>query len=227
MEFTLHKQLKQHYCGAAGETEVRWGKYRIDAVLDDVLYEIQLGPLSAIRDKIRSLSKKHQLVVVKPIVTRKRLVKLSSKQGSVTDERWSPRRYGILNLFDELVYFTKAFPHPNLKLQVPLLSVIETRYPGRGRRRRRRQSDFQILDRELLEIEGTRSFATARDLLELLPAKLPAVFATADLAEQLQIERWLAQRIAYCLRNMGGLLVAGKRRNTMLYELPEQGRRAA
>jgi len=227
MEFTLHKQLKQHYCGDAGETEVRWGKFRIDAVLDGVLFEIQLGSLSAIRDKIRSLSKKHKVVVVKPIVTRKRLVKLASKRGRVTEERWSPRRHTILNLFDELVYFTKAFPHPNLKLQVPLLSVIETRYPGRGKRRRRRDNDFQILDRELLEIEETRAFASEQDLLDLLPADLPAVFDTADLAKHLQVQRWIAQRIAYCLRNMGGLQVAGKRRNTMLYELAAKARRAA
>ena len=227
MEFTLHKQLKQHYCGVAGETEVRLGKYRIDAVLDEVLYEIQLGPLSAIRDKIRSLSKKHQVVVVKPIVTRKRLVKLSSKQGRVTEERWSPRRHDILNLFDDLVYFTKAFPHPNLKLQVPLLSLVETRYPGRGRRRRRRKSDFQILDRELLELEGTRSFANEQDLLRLLPQDLPAIFDTADLASQLQVQRWMAQRIAYCLRHMGGLQLAGKRRNAMLYEFADDNRRVA
>lgn len=227
MEFTLHKQLKHHYCGDAGETEVRLGKFRIDAVLDDVLFEIQLGSLSAIRDKIRSLSKKHKVVVVKPIVTRKRLVKLSSKRGRVTEERWSPRRHDILNLFDELVYFTKAFPHPNLKLQVPLLSVVETRYPGCGKRRRRRDNDFQILDRELLEIQETRAFACEQDLLDLLPVDLPAVFDTADLAKQLQVQRWMAQRIAYCLRNMGGLQVAGKRRNTMLYELAGKSRRAA
>lgn len=60
METSLHRQLKRRYAGRDGETEVRLGSYRIDAVAGDELVEIQLGSLGALRDKVRALLKQHQ-----------------------------------------------------------------------------------------------------------------------------------------------------------------------
>ncbi len=75
METSLHRQLKNHYAAAGGLTEQRVGRYRIDVILDKQLVEIQLAPLSAIRDKIAALLKKHEVLVVKPVIARKHLVK--------------------------------------------------------------------------------------------------------------------------------------------------------
>lgn len=201
------------------------GSYRIDAVVDDVLYEIQLGSLSAIRDKIQKLTKKNRVVVVRPIVTRKRLVKLNRKNGRVVEERFSPKRDTILSIFDELVYFTRAFPHPNLELHVPLITTVETRYPGRGRRRRRSKNDFQIHDRELVELEKTVCFSNERDLLKLLPRKLPPEFDTGLLSEAMDIQRHVAQRICYCLRKMNAIEAVGKKGNAVLYAVPRESKR--
>ena len=40
------------------------------------------------------------------------------------------------DLFDDLVHFTRVFPHRRLTLEVPLVDIEEWRYPGHGRRRR-------------------------------------------------------------------------------------------
>jgi len=64
------------------------------------------------------------------------LVKLAEKGGEVLGRRLSPKRGQIVDLFDELVHFTRAFPHRRLTLEVPLVEVEERRYPGHGRRRR-------------------------------------------------------------------------------------------
>ncbi len=53
METSLHQQLKALYAGDHGQTEVKLGKYRIDAVVAGELVEVQHGGLGAIRDKIR------------------------------------------------------------------------------------------------------------------------------------------------------------------------------
>jgi len=50
--------------------------------------------------------------------------------------RWSPKRGAAVDIFDDLVHFTRAFPHKRLTLEVPLVEVEELRYPGHGRRRR-------------------------------------------------------------------------------------------
>jgi hypothetical protein len=218
METSLHRQLKEHYAAAGGLTEQRVDRYRIDVILDKQLVEIQLAPLSAIRDKIAALLKKHDVLVVKPIVARKHLVKRRRAGGRVVSRRRSPKQRTLLDLFEELVHFTRVYPHRRLTLEVPLIEIEEYRYPGHGRRRWRRDNDHQVEDQHLLEILEVHRFQTAADLCRMLPPGLPRPFHTGQIAEGLGVERWIAQRMAYCLRQTGAIHAVGKIRGAWLYE---------
>lgn len=220
METTLHRQLKQHFCQPGARIEVKLGRYRIDVVNGDRLVEIQRSGLAAIRDKVnRLVSDGYQVDVVKPLVARKRLVKLSSANGSVASQRWSPLRATVLNVFDELVYFTRVFPHPNLRMLIPLIDIEEVRFPGHGRRRRKRVGDFVVKDRLILDIHQTHVFKTVTDLQTLLPDDLPKEFDTGELADGLGVPRHQAQRIGYVLRKTGVAKECGKRGNAIVYRL--------
>lgn len=220
METTLHRQLKEHYCESDARIEVKLGRYRIDVVNGDRLVEIQRSGLAAIRDKVNRLcSDGYQVDVVKPLVARKRLVKLSSENGAETSRRWSPLKATKLSVFDELLYFTRVFPHPNLRMLMPMIEVEEVRYPGHGRRRRRRAGDFVVKDRFILDIHQTHTFETVHDLQSLLPEDLPKKFDTAELAEGLDVCRHQAQRIGFVLRKTGVAKECGKRGNAILYKL--------
>ncbi len=224
METSLHRELKSIYAGPDAQFEVPVGKYRIDAVSDGRLIEIQHGSLAAIRDKVRNLLAEHRVWVVKPIVARKRLVKLAAKGGEVTGQRMSPKRGCLLDLFDEMVHFTRVFPHRRLTLVVPLVKIEERRYPGHGRRRRRRANDHQVEDQQLLSVCETHRLRTAADLVGLIDCPLPDVFHTGHLAESLGVARWVAQRIAYCLRQTGGFDQVGKQANSLLYRVARRAR---
>lgn len=217
MESSLHKQLKELYADKGAEVEQKLGRYRIDVVCDDELIEIQHGSLAAIRDKVADLTTKHRVLVVKPLIICKRLVKLKSQGGRIVERRLSPKRGSILDLFDELVYFTSVFPHPNLTLEVPLVDIEEWRYPGHGRRRYRRQNDHVVDDQKLTKLHEIRRFQTRRDLLSLIPSNLPDPFHTGHLAEAMNVSRSKAQQIAYCLRKTAALDDCGKQVNARLY----------
>jgi len=226
METSLHKQLKSIYGGRRAEFEVPVGPYRVDVVDRGRLIEIQHGSLTAIRDKVRQLlDDGHRVTVVKPIVARKRLVKRAEKRGEVVDRRLSPKRGRLLDLFDELVHFTRTFPHRRLVLDVPLVEIEELRYPGHGRRRRWRENDHVVEDQRLIEVLETRRFRTGRDLARLIESPLPDPFHTGHLAESLHVPRWIAQRIAYCLRHAETIRQVDKHGNAALYRFV--GRRAA
>ena len=79
METSLHRDLKALYADANAQFEVPLGNYRIDVVTGGRLVEIQHGSLAAIRDKVRSLLGRHEVVVVKPIVRSKLLVKRTAQ----------------------------------------------------------------------------------------------------------------------------------------------------
>lgn len=220
MEFSLHRELKERYAGPDARTEVPVEGYRVDAVLADRLVEVQHGSLGAIRRKVARLLRSHEVLVVKPIVVRKVLVQQTRRGGSIRHRRRSPKVGSILDLFHDLVHFTQVFPHERLTLEVPLVEIEEWRYPGHGRRRRRRVGDFQIEDQRLIEVHQTVTLRTAADLPALLGVRLPARFHTGHLAALLDRPRWEAQKIAYCLRETAAVETVGKQGNAWLYRLP-------
>jgi hypothetical protein len=218
METSLHRELKDVYADEGAQVEAPLGRYRIDVVCDGELIEIQHGSLSAIRDKVRHLLKDHRVTVVKPIVHRKRLIKQDAKGGRVVSRRLSPKRGREIDLFHELIYFTRVFPHRNLRIETPLVDVEEWRYPGHGRRRWRRGNDHIVEDQKLVEIHRIVRFRSASDLMQIIPDDLPSPFHTGQLAESLSIHRSVAQRIAYCLRKTGAAEQVGKQGNAWLYQ---------
>jgi hypothetical protein len=217
METSLHRELKLLYAGPKAQSEVALDGFRIDAIARGRLIEVQHGALGAIRDKIRTLLKSHRVTVVKPIIATKVLVKKTAKGGDELSRRTSPKRGQILDLFDELVHFTNVFPHAGLTLEVLLVEVEESRYPGHGRRRRWRENDHEVEDQRLVAIQGKHRLRTADDLARLVRCPLPKPFHTAHLAQSLGVRRWSAQRIVYCLQRMGSLVQVGKEGNARLY----------
>ncbi len=219
METSLHRQLKQLYADGGARVEAALDNYRIDVIRDGELIEIQHGSLAAIRQKVLDLLRGHRVLVVKPIILGKRLVKRQAKGGTILGRRMSPKRGSVIDLFDELIYFTRVFPHHNLALDVPLVDVEEWRYPGHGRRRRQRRNDHQVEDEKLLKVHSVYRFRTSGDLLRLVPGGLPNPFHTGHLAAKLGVPRGTAQRITYCLRHMGGLSEVGKTGGARLYTM--------
>ena len=222
METSLHQALKLRYALDPSRCEQRLGRYRIDAVGEDGrLIEIQHGSLGAIRRKIRDLLNSHDVLVVKPIVAGKTLVRQSHKGGPVLGRRRSPKQGSLIDLFHELVYFVDVFPHERLTLEVLFVDIEEWRYPGHGRQRRWRKGDFVVEDQRLVGVRDTLRLVTRADLRAQLPQDLPKPFHSGHLATSLDVPRWVAQRVTYCLRLMQIAREVGKEGNTRLYEWNE------
>ncbi len=224
METTLHRQLKALYGIEESEREVRLGDYRIDAVVDGLLIEVQVASLAAIRRKIADLVQRHRVLVVKPVVRRSYIVRKQSLLGGILGGRYSPTIHDRCEFFLDFVHFTKVFPHPNLSMEVLLIEQEEHRV---SRRTWRRGRNFRVIDRKLRSVEGRIRLNTAADLLQFLPDDLPTPFTTAELARQAQIPRWLAQKLAYSLRWCGAIEVVGKARNSVMYKILRTRKRAA
>jgi hypothetical protein len=220
METTLHRQLKALYADDPDCREVVVNGFRIDAIADGRLVEVQSAPLAAIRRKVAALLERHRVLVVKPLAARTLIVRRDRRGGPVVSQRYSPSRETLLHLFVELVHFVEVFPHPRLALEVLLVEQEEHR---RTRRRRRwRGKDYRVDDRLLREVHSRLRLDTAADLAALLPPDLPPTFTTADLAAAAGIPRWLAQKSAYCLRKTGTAVSVGKQRHAVLYQLTDR-----
>jgi hypothetical protein len=82
-----------------------------------------------------------------------------------------------------------------------------------------RRKGLRIMDRYLIEILSKHIFKKPSDFKTLIPFELPEPYSTKELAEGIDQPRWLAQKMAYCLRHMGLIDVVGKNGNSFLYTL--------
>lgn len=202
MEHSLHDQLKRFYAGPNSSVEIVIDGFRVDAISHGWLIEIQQGPLVAIRKKVQTLVERYPLLVVKPVVVEKQIVNLSRRGGPVVSRRRSPKRGQPWDIFHDLVHMTKIFPHPNLRIDLAFVDIEEVRYPGP--RRRWGHDGYRLADRRVLRLRETMALNTAGDLRRLLP-EVPEPFDSKDLTDILKIPRWVAQRIAYTLRQTGAV----------------------
>jgi hypothetical protein len=219
METSLHRALKDQYGDASGGlSEVFLAGFRIDAVgSSGQLIEVQSGALGPLRTKLGRLLPQHRMRVVKPVVVERRIIRRSRPDGSDLSARRSPKRGAMLDVFEDMVGLAQIFPHPNLVIEVLAVSIDEIRLP------RRRRPGYKVADRCLVEVQERKLLAHARDLWSLLPADRDwhTPFTTTDLARGIDRPLWFAQRVAYCLRLSGAATTLEKRRNSLVYAMPD------
>lgn len=213
-ENPLHAALKEWYAEPGDRLEVAVEGYVVDIVRGDLLVEVQTANFSAIGRKLAALAAEHHVRLVYPIPLEKWIVRLDA-DGARLGRRRSPKHGAVENVFEELVRIPHLLAEPNFSLDVLLTREEEVRRHEEGRAWRRK--GWVICERRLLEVAGRRTFGTPAELAALLPADLPDPFTTADISAEAGIPRWLAQKMAYCLRKMAAIRQTGKRRNALLY----------
>lgn len=219
MPSQLHQALQRFYAGDDGAVEVEIDGYRADAIRDGVIYEIQTGSFTAIRDKLHALADDHPVVLVHPIPRFKWIAKYDGETGEEVSCRRSPKRWQPCEVFGELIYATKLLSRTNISLELVMIAKRETWLDdGNGSWRRGGQS---IIGHELLAILERQRFERPADLARLLPEGLPEQFTVADIRECGAVRKRLAGRIAYVLREVGAIEQIGMDGRAYLYERTE------
>jgi hypothetical protein len=177
--------------------------------------EIQTRNFSAIKRKMLTLASSHPVRLVYPIAREKWIVKLAEDERSRLGRRKSPKRGAVEQVFQELVSFPQLLRAPNFSLHVLLIQEEELR--RHDKRRGWRRKGWVTHERRLIQVVDQRLFETPRDLAALIPDSLEEPFTTSELATAIAKPRWLAQKMAYCLREMGALTAVGKRGNAIQY----------
>jgi len=212
-EGPLHAAVKALLAQPGDRLEVPVGRFVIDLVrADGELVEVQTGGFSALGSKLDALLDEHRVRIVYPVAAERRIVRVD-QEGEITLVRRSPKRGGVIEVFDRLVAFPSLLTHPHLTVEVFLLREDHLRPDPAGRALHRRRDPGQ---RRLVELLDRVELREPEDVVNLLPALPRDPFSTRELASLLGCSLVLAQRVVYCLRIMGILETAGKRGRTPL-----------
>ncbi len=210
-EGSLHAALKDIYAKPGDSFEVPLGRFVIDIARDGLLIEVQTGSFAAMGKKLDHLLPDHKILLVHPIAVESYLERPDAKT------RKSPKKSSLYSIFDQLVSIPTLLDHPNLTLDVVLVSV--TKVQAHDPKARRGRGGFRTVDRVLREVKSTHRFESAEDLLALLPEDLPTEFTTADMAADGSFDRDVARQIAYCFRALGFFDEIGRTRAGYHYRL--------
>ena len=105
----------------------------------------------------------------------------------------------------------------NFSLEVVLIQEEEIRIVDGKRRGWRRKRDYMKEERRLLKVLDRRRFVQPRDMAALIPERVEEPFTTTDIANALNLPRFIAQKMAYCLREMGAIVPLERKKSGIRY----------
>ncbi len=208
-ESSLHAQLKDLLAEDGDELEFALDGFVIDIRRGDLLIEIQTGSFAALGRKLDRLLADYRILLVHPVATATYLNRPPARP------RRSPRRGTLHSVLDELVSIPTLLDHPNLELDVLLVSI--DKHQRHDPTSRRGRGGWRTTDKTLRSVESRHRFCSTDDLVAMLPADLPSRFTTADIAATGEMGRDAAQKLTYCLRALERIELLDKTRSGFVY----------
>ena len=214
-EGSIHQALKARYATPRSVLEQEIDGFVADLVDGDRIIEIQTAGFGAMKRKLPHLLERHAVTLVHPIAEIRHIVKLAQSEDAKTTRRRSPKRGSLFDVFSELVSIPTLLEHENLTLDIVMTEEDELRaYDGK---RGRRKGGWVVVGRRLIDVLCTYTVRSMDDLFDMVEAKLPSVFTTADLSAAMGRPRRTGQQAAYCFRCAGVAEICDKRGNTLVY----------
>ena len=219
-ETELHAALKRLYAEPGDSLEARVDGYVVDLLRGETAIEFQTHNFHAIRPKLQRLVERRPVRLVHPVALERWIVKQKEDGQAIHGRRKSPRRGHAAHLFLELVSLPGLLAHPNFSLELLLIREEEVRCPQAPRRRGRwRPKDWAVVGRRLLEVVDRRLLTCPNDCVGFLPADLAQPFTNRELAQALGQPAYVAEKMTYCLRQMGVVADIGRRGRAMEQEV--------
>ena len=215
-ERALHSEIRKVYSLPGDQFEVKLGNYIVDILRGQLVIEVQTKNFSALKEKLQTLTEKHEVRLVYPLSEKKWITYLT-KENVVTNRRRSPKKGKLTDLFRELVMISNIVGDENFSLEVLLIDEEEVRCnDGKGSWRRRGVS---IKERKLLKINSRILFQNKTDYLNILPDSLNQVFTNKELSKSAKIPIRTARQITYCLRKIDAILLAPKQGRELVFQI--------
>jgi len=214
-ESELHRSLKFQYSGYGGETETVIDGYVCDGQTSEgEIIEVQTGSFGPLKEKVKNLTESGKVRIIHPIVIQK-YIDLYDKEENFIRRRKSPKKGGVWDLFNALIYAPELPLLPRLTVELALVDVVEKRIDdGSGSWRRKGVS---IAGRSVYALRESLVLQKPEDYYQFVPFKKKELFTVQDLALAAGISVSVARKTVYALSKMSLIEKSGKQGNALVY----------
>lgn len=215
-EKTLHSVLKHTFEPDQRKQEIKIGTFYADIKNDKGIIEIQTRNFNALRKKLDFFLQDYTVTIVYPIACEKWLVWLDPTTGEVTKKRKSPKKGSIYHAFSELYKIKFFLVHPNIRIHIVLLDIIEYRsLDGWSKDKKKGASRYDQLPEKIIDIIELNSI---KDYEKFIPHELPMHFTTKDYKKVSGLNLSSSQIAINVLKHIGVIIPVGKQGNTIIYK---------
>lgn len=215
-EKTLHAVLKNYYEPDIKKHEIKVNGYVADILDGDNIYEIQIGNMGKMRDKLKAYLDEYKVTIIIPIIHNKYLLWKEVGKNEYSDRRKSPKTGNFYMIFDELYRIKNYLKHENLRIKIALVDVEEYRikdgYAKEGKKGSHR------LDRIPIGLYDELDINKISDYKKLVPEELEENFTTKDYKKVTKTNTKYATVALNILNYLGVVKRVSKKGNAYVYQ---------
>ena len=218
-EKSVHHLLKSMIEPDVSCHEVKLGRYIVDVLREDGIYEIQSRHFYKLINKLTKLLETHKVTIVYPVIRTKWIVWVDEDSGRIVRRRKSPKTGRPCHILSELYGIRGLLAHENLSFIVAGLDAEEYRGAAVNKgpahtKKGRLWPCIPLTWLDLISFGGT----IERGLGRVIP-ELPAEFTSLEFGRGCGMAANYVHRALGVLRETGLIECVGKRGARKLYRL--------
>ena len=216
----MHLILKTFFCEDTDWHEVGLGSFVADAVVGNTIYEIQTAGFYPLRKKIAYyLSEtKKDIVIVAPVIVKKRLIWVDSETGEAKKPRTTAVRGAWTRVLREIYWLCDMLDFERMRIRLMVMTADEYRkLDGYGTDKKKRATKIEKVPRELIDIIDIASPADAAQTF--LPENLTERFTAKDFSALTGAKRLALSSSLHALESLGVICRDGKEGRAAVYRV--------
>ncbi len=215
-EKNVHASLKKIIEPDESKHEIKVGKFHADILNESGIIEIQTRNFNLLRKKLDFYLEHEVVTIVHPMPRQKWLVWIDTQTGEISQKRKSPKLGSVQDAFVELYRIKQYLDHPNLRIQLFLIDMVEYRNLDGYSRDKKKGSTRN--ERSIEEIVDVICINSISDFQNMMPLGLGERFTSKDYGKLAKRNTRVTGFAINVLNYLGMIRAVGKEGRFILYE---------
>ena len=216
-EKSVHAILKYYLCENEDYHEVPICNFVADIFKDNHIYEIQTRNFDKLRNKLNAFLPLYPVTIVHPVEIKKWIYYIDEDTGELSEQRKSPKKENIYQVFSELYKIKSYLKHENLSFLFLFIETEEWRIlNGYGKDKKWKCEKYDKIPVAILE---EMYIECNRDFLQIIPYDIKEPFTSEDFAKKVKCRKNEASIVLNILYDIGLVERIGKSGRQYLYKV--------